>query len=222
MEIDIQILALNYLSSRTDKDFSLLYNRLKPGLADYAYKFIRDYEEALELVQIVFTKIYANIDTYDPQQGKFSTYIYKYMYHECLTYMNNKRSAPVQIDEFPEWDIKDDNDPYDENKKYLNKYNEDFWDCVLQQIDNLPEFAKQIFLDAYFFKIPYKDLAVKYDIPLNTVRTRVFNAKKKVHENTLKCLAGEVINRRKPRTDEDRFNKSRKGRELANNISLTK
>ncbi len=56
--------------------FSLLVERYQKGLATYIFHMIHHYEEALELTQEVFIKVYENLNRYDGQY-KFSTWLYK-------------------------------------------------------------------------------------------------------------------------------------------------
>ena len=56
--------------------FGEIMNRYRNPLTNYLYRFLNDYEEAVDLVQETFVRVYFAIDRYHTQFA-FSTYIYR-------------------------------------------------------------------------------------------------------------------------------------------------
>jgi RNA polymerase sigma-70 factor (ECF subfamily) len=60
-----------------DEDaFAEIVNRYRNPLTNYLYRFLYDYEEAVDLVQETFVRVYFAIDRYHTDYA-FSTYIYR-------------------------------------------------------------------------------------------------------------------------------------------------
>ena len=56
--------------------FGEIMNRYRNPLTNYLYRFLNDYEEAVDLAQETFVRVYFAIDRYHTQFA-FSTYIYR-------------------------------------------------------------------------------------------------------------------------------------------------
>ena len=56
--------------------FTEIVTRYKSPLTNYLYRFLNDYEEAVDLAQETFVRVYFAIDRYHTQFA-FSTYIYR-------------------------------------------------------------------------------------------------------------------------------------------------
>src|SRR6478735_2365951 len=56
--------------------FALIVTRYRNPITNYLYRFLNDYEEAVDLAQETFIRVYFAIDRYHTQFA-FSTYIYR-------------------------------------------------------------------------------------------------------------------------------------------------
>lgn len=69
--------ALIEATKKGDEDaFSEIVGRYKNPLTNYLYRFLNDYEEAVDLTQETFVRVYFAIDRYHTDFA-FSTYIYR-------------------------------------------------------------------------------------------------------------------------------------------------
>jgi RNA polymerase sigma-70 factor (ECF subfamily) len=62
--------------SGDEEAFAEIVNRYRNPLTNYLYRFLYDYEEAVDLVQETFVRVYFAIDRYHTDYA-FSTYIYR-------------------------------------------------------------------------------------------------------------------------------------------------
>jgi RNA polymerase sigma-70 factor (ECF subfamily) len=184
-EKSLQQLALDFVSARSEKSFTLLYNRLKPGLKKFIQKYHQDSDVVDEILAITLSKAYIYVDRYDPRWN-FSTWLYKICQNECL--MELRRTSKISSLNFME-----------DNKISLKPINDDDWKItpeyevfsdeevvhpdslyseVLEEIRNLPEHYREIIEDRVVEKMKYKDIAEKRGLKINTVRSRIHSAKK--------------------------------------------
>ena len=83
--------------------FAVLVDRYKDMVFTLSLKMLKDREEAEEVSQDTFLKIYKSLSKFNGE-AKFSTWIYKVAFNTCLDRLKkNKRSQPVAVlDEFTE------------------------------------------------------------------------------------------------------------------------
>ena len=201
MSTSIQEIAINFVENRSDKNFTVLYNRLLPGLKTYAKTFISDWDVCDEMVAVTLTKAYTYIDLYEPKKGAFSTWIYRICRNECLSELKRKikeasldhlQESGVQIKAIYKEMIQ-----YEESYDYIDNNEpteDDYLDAVMEEVSRLPDKMREPYEDFTFCKMPYNAIALKRGIPSNTVRTRIFNARSTIRKNVLKkfsCDEGE-------------------------------
>jgi RNA polymerase sigma-70 factor (ECF subfamily) len=181
----LQRIALDFIETRSEKTFSILYNRLKPGLKKNIQYYHQDPETVDEILAITFSKAYIFADKYD-SQWNFSTWIYKICKNECLMEIRRKNTISSL-------------DTMMDSKITINAINDDDWKInpeyevfsqeeviqadslyaeVLEEIKNLPTHYKEILEDRIIHKLKYTDIADKRDLKINTVRSRIHSAKK--------------------------------------------
>ena len=181
----LQGIALNFIETRTDKSFSKLYDRLKPGLKKFIYYYHQDTEIIDEILAITLSKAFQYADKYDPQ-WHFSTWIYKICQNECLMEIRRK-NALISLDNI--FDSKmclnavRDIDWKEEFTYELYKDEtllevDEIYDEVLDEIKNLPDYYRDIISDKVIDNMKYQDIAIKRNLNINTVRTRIHNAKR--------------------------------------------
>ena len=185
IEKPLQQIALDFVQSRLEKDFTVLYNRLKPGLAKFIQRYHQDSETIDEILAITLSKAYIYVDTYD-SQWNFSTWIYKICQNECLmelrrlktisslnTMMDSKVAIKAVNDD--DWKTSPEYEVFS-NEEVIQS--DDLYADILEEIRNLPTHYKEIIEDKIVHKLKYQEIAEKRDIKINTVRTRIHSAKK--------------------------------------------
>ena len=77
--------------------FGDLVNRYQGPLVNYLYRMVRQTEEAHDLAQEVFIKIYRALDRYDPQY-KFSTWLFRIAQNAAIDRIRKRRIHMVSMD----------------------------------------------------------------------------------------------------------------------------
>ena len=85
--------------------FGVLVDRYKRGIANFIGATVRNSSEAADLSQETFLRAYAHLHTFNPQLGKFSTWIYQIARNVIRTYLSKSLRAPQLAELSPEHGI---------------------------------------------------------------------------------------------------------------------
>lgn len=161
--------------------FALLVRKYEEPFLRKAMSIVRSKEEAEDIVQEAFTKIYMNAAKFKKQDGaQFSSWGYRILINTALThYQKQKRKGERQTELDEEiWALIPDRNLRQFEKK-------EFIDEVASVLSRLPEpFAKA--LSSFFLEgKSQEEMAKEEGISVGAIKTRVHRAKKefkKVYE----------------------------------------
>jgi RNA polymerase sigma-70 factor (ECF subfamily) len=158
--------------------FGLLVERYQRGLANYIFHMVRHYEEALELTQEVFLKIYSGLDKYD-RQYKFSTWIYKIASNHTIDHMRRHEvpTTPLEVishDGGESRELPVESPTLDPCESLTMK---DMLGQIQQAVDDLPPSYRELVVLRHYNFRSYEEMAKITGLPLGTVKNRVFRAR---------------------------------------------
>ena len=85
----------DFLADRSDQNWKVLQEFFWYGIKQFAEKYIEDPDDAYDMVIETFINAHQNIDKYDPNKAKFSTWLWTICRNNCLGF--NKRKARINI-----------------------------------------------------------------------------------------------------------------------------
>lgn len=149
----------------------------------YAYNsFVRNTDDANDLVQETMMKAYRAIESYQIGTNA-KAWLFKILYNTYINHYRKKRKRPNQVD-FE----KIENLNNDESSEFTNVVTIDaevfgmmLGDEVATAMASLSEEARTVILLSDIGDFKYEEIAALLDIPIGTVRSRLFRAR-----NTLK------------------------------------
>lgn len=149
----------------------------------YAYNsFTRNEDDANDLVQDTMLKAYNSIDSY--QEGtNAKAWLFKILYNTYINTYRRKKKRPNEVD-FEK--VKDINKDESSDYSSVVTIDEDLFgsmigDEVSIAMDQLSEEARTVILLSDVMDFKYEEISALLDIPIGTVRSRLFRAR-----NTLK------------------------------------
>lgn len=163
--------------------FVAKFNQLENKLFAFAYKLTKDENKAKDLVQEAALKAYRNIDKF--REGtNFKAWISTILRN---TFINNYRRAKVRnITSEPVDDIL-----YKVEEKFYT-YNEGTVSIQMKElysmIDQLKPKYKRPFL-MHYKGYEYSEIAAEMDIPLGTVKSRLFVARQQLRKTVRRSYA---------------------------------
>jgi RNA polymerase sigma-70 factor (ECF subfamily) len=140
-----------------------------------AVKFVKGYDDAEEITQMVFVKAYENLRNFNPKY-KFFSWLYRITINESLNFEKRKKHN----EELSEEMRSDDSEPgsiTESNELSSNIRN------ALMEIDimyRIPVVLK------HFMGYSYKELSSLLDIPEKTVKSRLFSGRQMLKDILIK------------------------------------
>ena len=168
---DAEILAR---SQREPELFAVLVRRYEASFLRRARSILRSPEDAEEVVQDAFTKMYLYADRYQPQEGaSFSSWAYTILNRVAYTkYQTNKAARSERIELEPEHyeSLKDSKAEFLEDLSVRNE--------VIAALSRLPEAAARILRLQFIEGKTQEEIAASEHLSIPAVKTRVHRAKK--------------------------------------------
>ena len=171
--------------------YAEIVDRFRGKIFGLVYRMVKNREEAQDLTQETFIKAFNSLATFNSEYA-FSTWLYKIAANTCIDHFRKKRLKTFPLDnpitvkdsqiqrEFPDrHEIEPDN-------KLLSKERKNIID---QAIDRLPQKYKQVIYLRHKVEKSYEEIAEELDLPLGTVKVRIFRARemlKKILKEELK------------------------------------
>lgn len=179
---------LSALKEGQNDVFSLLVSRMKSQLFNMIYRFLGNYQDAEDVVQDTFIKIYLNIDKYN-EDYKATTWIYTIAMNLARTNYRKKHRWIILASS-----LKKDDDSADiiENIPDLTLSPEFYTDSNAQQqtIENAIQKITPQFREAMILRdmegLTYEEISVILDLNIGTVKSRINRAREEFKKNIAK------------------------------------
>ena len=156
--------------------FEVLYDRYAGLVYNKCYGFARDEDEAKDLTQDVFLKLFIKLASFKGK-SKFSTWLYAFTYNHCVNYVTRNTAKKFEKQSVDYTDIENLSDDYDEeDNSFLNMKVEKL-KVALELIS--PE-EKMILLLKYQDFLSIKEIESSLGIGESAVKMRIKRAKDKL------------------------------------------
>ncbi len=150
-----------------------LYQRYCKAVHSLAKRMLRTDEDAEEVTQDVFVKIWLKALEYSPQKGKVSTWVLTIAHHsaiDALRRRNSRATLPMFEDELEHTpDIRESRDPLEVS-------------AMQTAMLKLESEEKHCIELAYFEGLSHAQLATRLGMPLGTVKTRIRTGLQKLRD----------------------------------------
>ncbi len=154
--------------------FACLYDRYESKLLRYIKKIsMADHEEASDILQDAFIKMWKNLNSYDDNL-KLSSWLYRIVHNETISFCRKKRSFGKNNKLNPE-DIRLDDLP-DDSDMEINPEMRFF--LTHEILNKLALKYREILVLKFMEEMSYEEISDVLKIPEGTVATRINRAKK--------------------------------------------
>ena len=154
------------LKERQQNAFSYLYDHYSGALYNVILAIVPEHEQASDVLQEVFVKIWRMSESYDATRGRLFTWM-----------MNIARN--LSIDKLRSKDFKNSlkNQDIENNVSFVDEQNKVTFNPdvlgVKQLVDNLKPDLQAVLDLVYYKGFTHVEAAEKLDLPLGTVKTRI-------------------------------------------------
>lgn len=162
--------------------FDTLVRRYKDQLLNYVYRFVGNRNDAEDLVQETFLRVYKNKHYYK-EIAKFSTWVYTIAGNLAKTELRRRKRRKIFsvsnfVNEERDYDIPDlAKNPESEVDGFLKD------DIIQKAIEKLPAKFKEVILLRDVQGFAYEEISQILSIPLGTVKSRVNRGRLKLQED---------------------------------------
>jgi RNA polymerase sigma-70 factor (ECF subfamily) len=159
------------LSKRDEAAFEQVFKTHYKNLHAYAFTILRDEDEAEEMVQQVFFKLWERSENLS-FSGPVAAYLYRAVHNESLNFLKHQKvKAGHQLHVAYSMKNKSEHEQGKMMRKELeNKFRE--------ALNELPEQCRTVFQLSRFEDMKYKEIADKLDISVKTVENHMGKALK--------------------------------------------
>ena len=161
------------LSGNNDA-FAELLSRYKNLVYSVVLRMVNDSEEASDLAQEIFIKIYKNLDKYHPE-FKFSTWVIRISTNHVIDYRRKKKQDVINIDDMV-YEPSTNETPENE---YLKSEGQKH---LANAIKELPDMYKIPIVLYHQQDLSYQEIADVLNEPLSKIKNRIFRGRKMLKE----------------------------------------
>jgi len=165
--------------------FAELVETYKDKIYGFLYRMTGSREDASDLLQEVFLRVYNNLHAFD-ETMRFSPWIYRIAQNLAVDHLRKRRNM-VYLDE----PTGEGGDMYwqlespEPGPEAIVEF-EDFRGSLAGALGNLPPIYKAVLLLRFVQGLSYEDIARSLDLPLTTVKTRLHRAREALRQSLVK------------------------------------
>lgn len=165
--------------------FAELVDNYKDKIYAFLYRMTGNREDANDLAQDVFLKVYSNLHSFD-QSMRFSPWLYRIAQNLAIDFLRKKKHVvyldePTGEDNDMQWQIESP-DPSPDMVVEFNDFQRSL-ECALA---SLPPMYRSVLLLRFVQELPYEDIAKITDLPLTTVKTRLHRAREALRQSLIR------------------------------------
>jgi len=158
--------------------YAAILEKYKGPISSMIFRMVKNKEETEDLVQEAFIKAFNSLSSFNEQYA-FSTWLYKIAVNNCIDHFRKKRLRVFSLDkplestdgemrrEFPDMSFAPDRELLSIEKTNM----------IQRAIDSLPEKYRLSIILRHNEEKSYEEIAEIMEIPLGTVKARIFRAR---------------------------------------------
>jgi RNA polymerase sigma-70 factor, ECF subfamily len=175
-QLDDRALVARILGGDRDR-FTELVRRYEKRLVNYVFRITHRYEEAHDLAQEIFVKVYLALDRYDPKY-QFSTWLFRIAQNASIDALRKKSISEVPLARPSEDEPEREREFADPGvSPYRDLKNKELASAIDEAVANLPPDYRELIQLRHFAELSYEEIATMKKLPLGTVKNKLFRAR---------------------------------------------
>lgn len=158
--------------------YRALLEKYERPVFNICLRMVRNREEAQDLAQDAFTKVFSMLDRYNPDYA-FSNWLFKITSNLCIDSIRKRRIDTLPMDVPVRGDSGDFErqyeSPTDDPEQVLDKAEK--MHMLSRAIDDLPEHYRIMIILRHQEDLSYEEIARSLEVPLGTVKARIHRAR---------------------------------------------
>jgi RNA polymerase sigma-70 factor (ECF subfamily) len=158
---------------RGDREaLGVLLRRYEGPVYNAVFRMLRDPDDARDVTQTVCLKVMENLESYD-SRFKFYSWLYRIAINESLNWLKRSERRAGRV----ESDVADGKPGPEVAADQL-----EVSDHVQKGLADLPAGDRAVIVLKYFLDCSYEDIGGILDIPVKTVKSRLFSARRRLRD----------------------------------------
>lgn len=169
--------------NNTREGFELLYSKYQSYIYRFCYYYTHSKEDALDLLQEVYIKIYKSISSFEKDKP-LSPWIKKITINTCHNYARDNKLTTIPLDPSSSYSSEDNVEEkiaYETTKELLQA-----------SIRQLPHEIKSVVILRHVENMSYQEISKYLSIPIGTVKTHLFRGRRILKDQLKKQGVWEV------------------------------
>jgi len=170
--------------------FTELVSRYQKNIFKLAYGFFQDRDDAMEIVQETFIRLYEKLDGFDENNEKtwFKNWVNRIAYNLCIDFYRKFKKKKADMKELYE---------FNRDSKTLTTRKEDqldhesFRDNIKKSVRQLPKKQQTVFVLKHYQGLKHQEISIRLNLSVGTIKALYHRSIK----NLKKCLVGAEIGR---------------------------
>jgi RNA polymerase sigma-70 factor (ECF subfamily) len=171
---DNEIYLLRRVAGKDRRAFETLYHQYYPRLFGYLLKLIRRADLVEEALNDVMLAVWNGAAGFDGR-SRPSTWIFGIAYHKAMKAMARREPGPAE-------EGADAPEPVDPEEPESLLARRELATTLGKALDALPAEQRAVVELTYYYGLPYQEIAQILGCPVNTVKTRMFHARRRLKE----------------------------------------
>ena len=177
-QLDDRTLVARIIGGERDR-FTELVRRYEKRVVNYVYRITHRYEDAHDLTQEIFMKVYLALDRFDPKY-QFSTWLFRIAQNSAIDALRRKGLNEVPM---PRTRHHHDEEPKERDfadsgvSPYRALKNKQMAVDIEQAVENLPPDYRELIQLRHYAELSYEEIAAMKKLPLGTVKNKLFRAR---------------------------------------------
>ena len=180
-QLDDRALVARVLSGERDR-FTELVKRYEKRVINYVYRITHRYEDAHDLAQEIFVKVYLALDRYDPKY-QFSTWLFRIAQNSAIDALRKKSVIEVPIARPADDENQKEREFADSGvSPYRAMSNKQLGAAIEKAVEELPPDYRELIQLRHYAELSYEEIATMKKLPLGTVKNKLFRARNLLKE----------------------------------------
>ena len=179
-----------YISKVLEGDvqaFSYLVDKYKDMVFTLAFRILKNRENAEEVAQDAFVKVYQNIGKFR-SKSKFSTWLYRIVYNTAISKVRVKQKTTMSIENQKFFEIRDENQNVSESFDIENNK------ILLQRLLNKLDESDRALITLYYLdECKISEIAEITGQNRSNIKVKLHRTRKKMQEELHKMMKSEMI-----------------------------
>jgi RNA polymerase sigma factor (sigma-70 family) len=163
--------------------FQAVLDRYRGAIYNLCWRMTRNDEDARDLAQEVFIKVFTLLDRYDEQYA-FSSWLFRIATNHCIDHLRRQRLRMLSLerDGGTEDDEAEMQIPADGPEPDVVLQRREALDKLEEVIADLPPHYRVITLLRHDQQLSYEEIAETLQLPLGTVKARIHRARNMIQQ----------------------------------------